>query len=126
MTNSIAKGKKGEREWSNFLKDHGYEEARRGQQFKGGGDSPDVVGLPGIHQEVKRVEKLQLWPSIEQSERDAAEDEIPIVVHRPNRRPWIVIMNAEDFLDIYNMARCACYEGCSPIPEREFNTFRPW
>ena len=102
MTNSIAKGKKGEREWANFLKEHGYKDARRGQQFKGGGDSPDVIGLPGIHQEVKRVEKLHLWPAIEQSKRDAAPDEIPIVAHRANRRPWIVIMNAEDFLKMYN------------------------
>jgi len=98
MTNSIAKGKAGEREWANFLKEHGYKDARRGQQFKGGGDSPDVVGIPGVHQEVKRVEKLHLWESMEQSRRDAADDEIPIVVHRANRRPWIVIMDAEDFI----------------------------
>ena len=104
MTNSIAKGKKGEREWANVLKEHGYKEARRGQQYKGGGDSPDVVGLPGIHQEVKRVEKLRLWESFEQSKRDADDGEIPIVVHRANRRPWIVIMDAEDFLSLYESA----------------------
>ena len=101
MTNSIAKGKKGEREWANFLKDHGYENARRGQQFKGGGDSPDVLGLPGIHQEVKRVERLHLWESMDQSKRDAADGEVPIVVHRANRKPWIVIMDAEDWIAMY-------------------------
>ena len=104
MTNSIAKGKVGEREWANVLKEHGYTGARRGQQFKGGGDSPDVLGLPGIHQEVKRVEKLHLYKAMEQSKRDAADGEIPIVIHRQNRQPWVVIMDAEDFLDLYEKA----------------------
>lgn len=103
MTNSRAKGAKGEREWANVLKEHGYE-ARRGQQYKGGSDSPDVIGLPGIHQEVKRVEAFRLYPSLEQSKRDAADAEIPIVVHRMNRKPWVVVMDAEDFLKMYEDA----------------------
>lgn len=103
MTNSRTKGAVGEREWANVLKEHGYE-ARRGQQYKGGSDSPDVIGLPGIHQEVKRVEKFYLYKSLDQSKRDAADAEIPIVVHRMNRKPWVVIMDAEDFLKMYKDA----------------------
>ena len=103
MTNSRRKGKVGELEWAKFLRDHGYE-ARRGQQYKGGGDSPDVTGLPGIHQEVKRVEQFSLYSAMDQSKRDAADAEVPIVVHRRNRKPWVVVMDAEDFLKMYEDA----------------------
>ena len=54
---SREKGKRGEREASNFFKPYGYE-TRRGVQYHGGPDSPDVVGLPDMHIEVKRVEAL--------------------------------------------------------------------
>ena len=103
MTNSRRKGKDGELEWANVLKGHGYD-AHRGQQYKGGGDSPDVTGLPGIHQEVKRTNHFRLYDALEQSRNDAHDTEIPIVVHRPDRRPWVVVMDAEDFLDLYNRA----------------------
>ena len=103
MTNSIQKGKRGEREWANYLKSKGFMEARRGQQYSGI-EGDDVVGLPHIHNEVKRVEKLLLWPSLEQSVGDANNDEIPIVAHRPNRKDWIVILYADDFIDLYKKA----------------------
>ena len=103
MTNSRRKGKEGELEWANVLKKRGYD-AHRGQQYKGGGDSPDVTGLPGIHQEVKRVERLNVHEAMDQSKRDAADAEIPIVVHRRNRKPWLVTMDAQDWLDMYERA----------------------
>ena len=52
------KGKRGERELAGILRDYGYD-TRRGQQFCGSDGSADVVGLPGIHIECKRVEKLK-------------------------------------------------------------------
>jgi Holliday junction resolvase len=54
--NSNQKGKRGEREAAAFLTDEGFP-ARRGQQFAGGTDSPDVVceSLSGLHFEVKRT-----------------------------------------------------------------------
>lgn len=109
MTNSRRKGKDGELEWAKFLRDHGYD-ARRGQQYKGGGDSPDVTGLPGIHQEVKRVEQFSLYKALDQSKRDAADAEVPIVIHRRNRQPWVVIMDAEDWLEMYRNQREARFE----------------
>ena len=42
------KGKRGERELANALRNCGYE-TRRGQQYSGTETSADVVGLPGIH-----------------------------------------------------------------------------
>lgn len=101
--NSRDKGKRGELEWSAFLRRHGYTEARRGQQFRGGGDSPDVVGLPGFHNEVKRVEGKaagNIYDWLAQAVRDAATGLVPIVAHRRNRKDWVVIIGAEDFLKI--------------------------
>lgn len=53
--NSNQKGKKGERELAAILKSYGYEDSRRGQQYCGSNGDADVVGLPGIHIECKRV-----------------------------------------------------------------------
>jgi Holliday junction resolvase len=95
--NSRTKGKVGEREWAEFLRLYGFD-ARRGQQFSGGNESPDVVcdGLP-IHWEVKRVQNLNLAAAYAQARRDAPQDKAPIVAHRKNRGEWMVTLSAADF-----------------------------
>lgn len=98
--NSRQKGAVGEREIANFLKEYGYE-ARRGQQFCGKNGDADVVGLPDIHLEIKRVEKLNLEKAMEQSRRDAKGGEIPVVMHRKNRQPWLVTMDLDEWMDMY-------------------------
>ena len=113
---SREKGKRGEREWRDVLKEHGYEDAYRGVQYSGGPDSPDVVGIPGIHFEVKRVEKLNIYNAMKQSIDDAGEKEIPVVAHRRDREQWLVTMNAEDFLYYVLGYQAACHEGCSLSP----------
>ena len=100
--NSRMKGKRAELEIARFLREHGFAEARRGQQFKGGADSPDVVGLTGFHIEVKRVERLDLNAAMEQSIRDSAPNETPIVVHRRNNDYWKVTMRLDDFMEVIN------------------------
>jgi len=100
MVNSREKGKKGEREWAKFCREQGFQSCRRGQQYNGL-EGEDVVGLPGIHQEVKRVERLNIDKAIKQSIEDSKEGEIPIVAHRKNRKPWLVTMRAEDFFKLY-------------------------
>ena len=69
--NSREKGKRGERQWRDELRANGYM-ARRGQQFAGSPDSPDVVcpDLAGIHFEVKAVERLNIYDAMEQARRD--------------------------------------------------------
>jgi len=58
---SIEKGKRGEREFSGFLASHGVN-ARRGRQYKGTPDSPDIISdLDEFHFEVKRVEALRIY-----------------------------------------------------------------
>lgn len=103
--NSRRKGAVGEREIAKYLRDHGFTEARRGQQFKGGADSPDVVGLTGFHIEVKRAERLDLNAAMEQSIRDCGENETPIVVHRRNNDYWKVTMRLDDFMEVIHGRR---------------------
>lgn len=95
---SKAKGKRGEREFASICRDNGYD-ARRGQQYNGV-DGEDVVGLPSIHIEVKRTEKLSLYDALAQAKHDA-NGKIPIVAHRRNNSKWVVIMDADDWFTIY-------------------------
>ena len=93
------KGKVGERELAAALRAEGFESARRGQQYSGSETSADVVGLPGIHIECKRVERLNIYEAMEQAQRDAGESgELPAVFHRRNRKPWLVTMPLSDWM----------------------------
>ena len=64
-----------------------------------------MVGLPGIHAEVKRVERLNVEEAMEQSVRDSGEDETPAVFHRKNGRPWLVTLRFDDFMVIFLRSR---------------------
>lgn len=87
------KGKVGEREAAKLIADLFKVEARRGVQHAGGPDSPDIVtGIPDVHFEVKRVEKLNLYTAMDQAERDAGDDKIPVVLHRKNLRDWVAVV----------------------------------
>lgn len=100
MINSRNKGKVGELELAAFLRERGHE-ARRGQQFKGGAGSPDVVcdTLPGVHLECKRVEAGNLYNWLEQAISDAG-GKIPVVAHRRNRKDWVAILPLADLLKL--------------------------
>ena len=87
------KGKRIERELAAFLTRLGFP-SRRGQQYHGGGDSPDVVcdALDGLHLECKASESMdvgsQLLAGAYRQAVDDAGDKIPVVMWRRNRRPW--------------------------------------
>lgn len=98
---SQRKGADGERELAAIFKKHGYDCTRGGSLSFG--EVPDLSGLPGIHVEVKRVERLNVQEAMEQSIRDCQQmgDGIPALFHRRNRKPWLVTMRLEDWLMIY-------------------------
>ena len=98
--NSRQKGSRGERELAKIFREHGYE-ARRGQQYCGISGDADVVGLPGIHVECKRVEKLNLLDAMEQAVRDAKDGELPAVFHRRDRCEWLVTRRLEDWFSLF-------------------------
>ena len=94
---SRSKGKRGERELAAELRRLFGVEARRGVQYHGGSDSPDVVvDLPGIHVEVKRTERLSLYPAMRQAAVDAGADKVPVVCHRQNREEWLAVVRLDD------------------------------
>lgn len=98
--NSKKKGAKGERELANKLKEYGYN-CRRGQQYNGL-EGEDVVGLDYIHIECKRVERLDLGSAMYQARKDSKDGQLPAVFHRKNRSNWLVTMELDDFIKIYN------------------------
>ena len=98
--NSKAKGCRGERELANKLKEYGFD-CRRGQQFCGSNGDADVVGLDGVHIEVKRTERLSLYDALAQAKHDARGGEMPVVMHRKNNCEWVVIQPLEDWIEMY-------------------------
>lgn len=90
------KGKRGEREAAEALREHLGVQARRGVQYHGGPGSPDLAtSLPGVHFEVKRCESLSLYAAMDQAARDAA-GKIPVVLHRRNGKEWLVVVQLRD------------------------------
>lgn len=99
MTNSRAKGARGERELAKALTALGHP-ATRGVQHQGGEDSPDVrcPSLAGVHWEVKFYATCQMFsPTMlstwrAQAERDAG-DRLPVIAHRWNgsRAWWVAV-----------------------------------
>lgn len=98
---SQRKGRDGERELRDVLQDYGYQvECGDPVSF---GSVPDLVGLPGIHIECKRVEKLNIPEAMRQAVRDSERfrDGMPALFHRRNRQPWLVTMRLDDWMKVY-------------------------
>lgn len=107
MINSKAKGKLGELEVVHLLKKLGFK-ARRGVQYRGTPDSPDVVidGIVNIHIEVKKNRTMRiggtLWKkALKQCKREAGSEQIPLLFWHEFGRGWrlttqVVIKNTSD------------------------------
>lgn len=104
--NSRQKGKTGELELARKLKEYGYD-CRRSVQYNGKDGQADVLGLPSLYIECKRVERLNLYNAMEQAKRDAKNGDAPTVFHRKNRSNWLVTMELDDFMAIYESYRSA-------------------
>ena len=82
---------------------------------------PDLSGLPGVHIECKRVERLNISQAMDQAVRDAEkfQDGSPTVFHRRNREGWLVTMQLTDWLYLYEKTGV----GKSPTPCKERTEF---
>lgn len=100
MTNSVVKGKRGERYVANWLKEKLGVEARRSQQYCGVAGDSDVIGLEGAHIEVKFVENLSISKAMQQAEKDAKDSNIPVIFHKKNNQPLMVTVKADDLYDL--------------------------
>ena len=102
--NSRAKGSRGERDVAKILREHGYEDARRTVQYCGSsGEAADVIGIPGMHLEIKWQERMALYKWYEQAVNDSKKSgNTPLVIHKQNNKPWLVSLSLEDFLNLIN------------------------
>ena len=97
MTNSRAKGKRGELEYAHWLRDNFGLDARRGQQYCGLAGNADVVnGFPNTHPECKWTESLNLGKAMMQAVADCGGDAIPYVVSKKNRQDMLITVRAND------------------------------
>ena len=84
---SRAKGKRGEYEVRDIVREHGFE-AERGGPIHGDDKRADTVhDIPGVHIEVKRTERLDLYGAIRQAETDASVK---------GQEPWVVFRRNDD------------------------------
>jgi hypothetical protein len=102
--NSRAKGAAGERELASYLREQGWQKARRTQQYAGDpeGGSGDVVceNFP-FHIEGKRCEALKPEEWMAQAKKDCPKGKIPAVFFRRNgRKEWMVILTADDVCEL--------------------------
>jgi hypothetical protein len=101
---SRRKGAVGEREAAEKLNDVLGTRFHRGRQYHGGPDSPDLAGdLPGLHVEVKRTERLSLYPALAQARRDAPGLAVPAVMHRANGKPWVIVVEVDDLIRLLDV-----------------------
>ena len=94
---SRTKGHSFERWVANFWRGLGFTCKRGIQSRFGGSEYGDVVGVPGLHQECKNVERFSMWAAMKQAREDAPEGEIPVVVAKRNREKPVVIIDLDEF-----------------------------
>ncbi len=108
MVNGRRKGKDGENELAKKIREFGFD-VHRSQQYCGNtGEAADLVGLPGVHIECKRVEQLNIDKAMEQAINDAemaGKKEMPAVFHRKNGKPWKVTILLPDFMHLVSIQR---------------------
>ena len=102
--NSRAKGAAGERELAGYLREQGWQKARRTVQYAGNpeGGSGDVVceNFP-FHIEGKRCQALKPEEWMAQAKRDCPAGKIPAVFFRRNgRKEWLVVLTADDVCEL--------------------------
>ena len=89
------KGKRGERLAARAVSAALGVRARRGVQYKGGADSADIeVEIPGVHWEVKFVERESVRAWMAQA-REECGDAVPVVLHKRSRGDWLLTLPLE-------------------------------
>jgi hypothetical protein len=97
MTNSRAKGARGERELADALTLLGVT-ARRSVQYCGKGDDSGDLIVDGFthHLECKRVEAFRISEWLDQATKDCKNRPFAIFA-RQTRQPWLVIQRLDDY-----------------------------
>ena len=126
--NSRSKGIRGELEFAQKCLTPSGIPARRGQQYAGSYESPDVktAADPLFHFEVKRDRNRQLTVWYDQAQRDAGR-RIAVVAHRNNRKPWMTTLGLRDFMGMLgerdSTSLEAFYRGKTPAVESRLRDY---
>ena len=101
---SRRKGANAELELSKIFRETFGLDVRRGYTFH---HESDMVGLDGIHPEVKRVEKLNIHKAMEQAKQESEKrkDGKPAVFFRRDRGEWLVCIQLPVFVEMYRAWR---------------------
>lgn len=110
------KGKIGERELSRELAKLFGVECHRTQQHCGDAGDSDVVGLPGIFIECKRVQSLNVPKAVAKAVEQCPVGEVPAVFHRRNREPWLVTCQLDDLKALAEKLYLLTYADKPPTP----------
>ena len=99
MTNSNRKGKRIERLLASKFRNHGWD-ARRGQQYKGTPDSPDVIiDLPlTVESKGCEVWRIDKWMSKLLGERKSGT--LPLLCCKKNHAEFLTIIPLNFFLEL--------------------------
>lgn len=97
------KGRRGESLLVHFLREHGFD-TKRGMVWL---NQSDVIGMEGIHIEVKFCEALNVRKALDQAIEEAKKkkDGLPTVFWKKSRKEWVTIMRTEDWIVLYKLAR---------------------
>jgi hypothetical protein len=94
-----AKGARAELEIVSIIRDAGWPNARRTSDGRVQLGRGDIIGGPAAtHIEVKRHERLNIHRALDQVRADADALDLPILVHRPSRAPWMATLPLDELL----------------------------
>lgn len=98
------KGARGEREVVQLLRDHGYSHAERSSNGRAQQNRGDISnGPPACTIEVKYQERLNVPAALRQVEADCPPHNLPILLHRSSRQPWLATLPADELLALLRL-----------------------
>lgn len=107
--NSREKGRRAEVEFCRLLVPHWPEACRNLDQF--GPLKQDVLNVAGIHWQVKRLERLNIWSALDQTITEALPTDLPVLAFRrnhtrsslPSRSLWFGALELGELLALLRM-----------------------
>lgn len=100
-----AKGANFERDLAKLFRQSLQISAHRGlAQTRGGGEEVADVEMSYIHVEAKRHKRCNIKAALNQAIDDCAEkDKIPVAITKDDRKPILVTMRFEDWIEIFKV-----------------------
>lgn len=114
------KGKRGERLASKAVSAALGVKARRGVQYKGGADSADIeVEIPGVHWEVKFVERESVRAWVAQA-REESGGQVPVVLHKRSREEWLVTLPLDRLYEFMHRLEEGAHQALQEMGRQAF------